>query len=112
MNRHFRIEYSMATRQKKNSRLKGFIVPLICLLLSAYFLHHALNGRFGLYSRMAADDQILHLEFRLAELRKARTGLSHRVSLLRQGSIEKDMLDEQARYHLSLSHPDEIILMR
>ena len=101
---------NLSTRQKKRSRFRGFLLPAICLLLSAYFLHHAINGRFGLDPHSRAEEAAIRLEFRLAEYRRQRDVLSRRVSLLRQGSIEKDMLDEQARYHLNVAHEDEIII--
>ena len=108
-----RIEYQkLSTRQKKNSKLKGIILPLFCIMLSGYFLHHAINGGFGLNSKIEAEERALHLEFRLAEHRKNRETLAHRVSLLKQGSIEKDMLDEQVRYHLNLIQAEEIVIMR
>ncbi|TIX07912.1 MAG: septum formation initiator family protein, partial [Mesorhizobium sp.] len=34
-----------------------------------------------------------------------------RVQLMHEGTLEKDMLDEQARKALNLSQPDEITIM-
>ena len=102
----------MSTRQKKNSHAPRLVFPLICILISAYFFHHTVNGRYGLTSREQAEATTLRLEFRLAELTGERKVLAHRVSLLKNGSIEKDMLDEQARYHLNLLREDEIVIMR
>ncbi|MEM9333075.1 MAG: septum formation initiator family protein, partial [Pseudomonadota bacterium] len=91
----------MSTRQKKNIKAYVLILPLVCLLLSAYFMYHSLNGRYGYHSYENAVDQALHLEYQLASLREDRDRLIKRVRLLKNGSIEKDMLDEQARYHLN-----------
>ncbi len=102
----------MSTRQKKNSHAPRLVLPLICLLIFAYFFHHAVNGRYGLTAHERAEAKALHLEFRLAELTKQRELLAQRVSLLKNGSIERDMLDEQARYHLNLLRQDEIAIMR
>jgi cell division protein FtsB len=38
--------------------------------------------------------------------------LEARVRLLRDGTLEKDMLDEQSRRALNLSAPDEMTIMR
>ena len=38
--------------------------------------------------------------------------LEQRVQLLHDGSLEKDMLDEQARRALNLAHPDELVIYR
>lgn len=102
----------MSTRQKKISHAPRLVFPLICILISAYFIHHAVNGRYGLTSYEKAQAEALRLEFRLAEVTKERETLEKRVSLLKNGSIERDMLDEQARYHLNLLKKDEIAIMR
>ena len=85
---------------------------MICVTLSAYFIYHSLNGRFGLTSFKETNAKTRILKNELAALRKEREQLSARVKLLKPGSIEKDMLDEQARYYLDLIHEDEIVIMR
>ncbi|TIS80992.1 MAG: septum formation initiator family protein, partial [Mesorhizobium sp.] len=40
-----------------------------------------------------------------------RIDFERRVQLMHEGTLEKDMLDEQARKALNLSHPDEITIM-
>ncbi|TIW05882.1 MAG: septum formation initiator family protein, partial [Mesorhizobium sp.] len=40
-----------------------------------------------------------------------RVDLQRRVQLMHQGTLEKDMLDEQARRALNMSHADEITIM-
>ena len=87
-------------------------IPVFCLAVSAYFIHHSLNGKFGLHSHGEAVDRALELEFRLASLKTERDELQNRVVLLKNGSIERDMLDEQVRYNLNLLHPDEFVLSR
>ena len=82
------------------------------MLLLGYFAHHSLNGKFGLRSYEAAIDDALVLEYKLAALSEERNLAIKRVKLLKNGSIEKDMLDEQARYHLNLLRDDEIAIMR
>lgn len=82
------------------------------MLLSAYFIYHSLNGRFGLESYQETREKSLHLEYQLIALKHKRESLNARVSLLKNGAIEKDMLDEQVRYHLNLIHRDEIVLQR
>ena len=78
----------------------------------AYFTYHSLTGRHGLRSHDKAVDRAVMLEFKLAALREERDQLVKRVGLLKNGSLEKDMLDEQARYHLNLLRSDEIAIMR
>ena len=41
-----------------------------------------------------------------------RLALEERVALMRDGTLERDMLDEQARRALNMSAADEITIMR
>ncbi len=102
----------MSTRQRKNSQLHRLILPALCLTLSAYFFYHSTTGRFGLESYQVTTERSLDLQFELADLRQEREELEKRVQLLKNGTIERDMLDEQARYNLNLLHKDEIAIMR
>ena len=55
---------------------------------------------------------IATLEGELEALREARRKLERRVSLLNDGSLERDMLDEQARRALNLARKNEIVIFR
>jgi cell division protein FtsB len=85
---------------------------MICLLLSSYFAYHSMIGRHGLNSHQKALETTASLELKLANLQEESAKLKKRVKLLMDGSIEYDMLDEQARYHLNLIQDDEIVIMR
>ncbi len=100
----------MATRQKKNSRFSGLIIPTICLAILGYFGTHAYQGNLGVISRAQMESQSLDLEFELARLRQEKSQMEHKVALLRDGQIEKDMLDQQARAMLNLVKGDEWVL--
>lgn len=102
----------MSTRQTRNSRLGGLAIPCLSLVLSAYFAYHAWSGRYGIESMRKLDAEAIRLEFQLAAVRASREALEKRVMLLRDGSIERDMLDEQARNALNLVHKDEIVILR
>lgn len=102
----------MSTRQRRDSFLYKLFVPAFCLVLSAYFLHHALSGDYGLNAQVRLEEDSIHLGYKLAALREKREKLEKRVMLLKNGSIERDMLDEQARYQLNLLNDDEIAILR
>lgn len=102
----------MATRQRRNSNLNRLILPIFCITLSSYFYYHSTTGKYGLESYRLTNERSLQLQFELVDLEKERAELVNRVALLKNGSIERDMLDEQARYNLNLLHPDEIVIMR
>ena len=78
----------------------------------AYFGFHAYHGEFGIYSKYQLEAQRAGLEERARRRsRRERIELERRVQLMHDGTLEKDMLDEQARRALNLSQADEITIM-
>ena len=102
----------MWTRQHKQRNTGRLIVPAVAALFLAYFGFHAYHGEFGIYSKYLYEAQAVELQARLDTVKAQRLGLERRVQLLHDGTLEKDMLDEQARRALNLSKPDEIVIMR
>jgi cell division protein FtsB len=100
------------TRQHKNRKTGALIVPAITVVFLAYFGYHAYHGEFGIESRHQLEIRAGRLQAQLDALREQRSLLEHRIKLLQDGSIEKDMLDEQARKALGFSHPDEVTILR
>ena len=101
----------MWTRQHKNRNTGRLIVPAISALFLAYFGFHAYHGEFGIYSKYQLEAQAAELTGELAKIKAERLQMERRVQLLHDGTLEKDMLDEQARRALNLSHADEITIM-
>jgi cell division protein FtsB len=101
----------MWTRQHKKRNTGRLIVPAITTVFLAYFGFHAYHGEFGIYSRYGFEARTAELQAELDTVKAERIDLERRVQLLHDGTIEKDMLDEQARRALNLSHPDEITIM-
>lgn len=101
----------MWTRQKRKTNRGRFVLPVLTAAFLSYFGFHAYHGEYGLYSRIQLEEQKAVLNKQLAAITVDREALEKRVSLLRDGTIEKDMLDEQARRALNLSHPDEVTII-
>jgi cell division protein FtsB len=104
-------ERAMWTRQHKNRNTGRLIVPAISALFLAYFGFHAYHGEFGIYSKYQLEARAIELQGDLARVKAQRLDLERRVQLMHDGTLEKDMLDEQARRALNLSHADEITIM-
>lgn len=102
----------MWTRQHKKRNTGRLIVPAISAAFLTYFGFHAYNGEFGIYSRYQYEARTVELKGQLESVKARRVELERRVQLLHDGTLEKDMLDEQARRALNLSHSDEITIMR
>ena len=101
----------MWTKQKRKSIRGRFVLPVLTAAFLSYFGFHAYHGEYGLYSRIQLEEQKSLLNSQLEAITDERVALEKRVTLLRDGSIEKDMLDEQARRALNLSHPDEVTII-
>ena len=101
----------MWTRQKRKSNRDRLVVPALAVAFLGYFGFHTFNGDLGIYSTERLDRYQAGLKVQLDDLTRARDSLQHRVSLLRDGSIEKDMLDEQARRQLNVSRADEVTIL-
>lgn len=102
----------MLTRQYKKRKTGAVILPLSAAVFLTYFGFHAWHGEFGINSSYELVERKALLEARLADLKVERRRLESRVMLMQDGSIEKDMLDEQARRALNLTTPDEITIIR
>jgi cell division protein FtsB len=100
------------TRQHRKSRAGVLILPAITVAFLAYFGFHAFHGEFGIYNKHKLDLQAAALKKQLASIKAEREEIEQRVQLLHDGTIEKDMLDEQARRALSLSREDEVTIYR
>ncbi|MEN5276666.1 septum formation initiator family protein [Brucella sp. TWI432] len=101
----------MWTKQKRKSIRGRFVLPVLTAAFLSYFGFHAYHGEFGLYSRIQLEQQKSLLTQQLEKVTADRAALEKRVTLLRDGTIEKDMLDEQARRALNLSHADEMTII-
>lgn len=101
----------MWTRQHRQRNTGRLIVPVLCAAFLTYFGYHAYHGEFGLDSKQRVDARMAELQRELETVRKERTQLEHRVQLLHDGTMDKDMLDEYARRALNVADPDEIIIM-
>ncbi|EKF40302.1 hypothetical protein NA8A_21281 [Nitratireductor indicus C115] len=101
----------MWTRHHKRRNTGRLIVPAITGLFLAYFGFHAYHGEYGIYSKYQLDARIAEEQSRLDKLVAARAKLEGRIALLQDGTLEKDMLDEQARRSLNLARENEVVIL-
>ena len=88
------------------------LLPAICCAISGYFGYSFLFGERGLIAWRSAQDQLALARHDLAQLRNRREALQHRISLLDDGSIDPDLLDEVAHNLLLDSRPGEVVVPR
>lgn len=102
----------MTTRQHRPSRLRRFVLPAVTAVFLGYFAYHAFHGEYGIVGRAHLESQTSQLTAELDRLKASREALETRVRLLRPGSLDQDMVDEEARAQLSMVHPNEVVIMR
>ncbi len=95
----------MWTRQHKQRNTGRFIVPAISIAFLSYFGFHAFNGEYGIYSKIQVREPSRRARGRVRRVKAERMRLERRVLLMHDGTLEKDMLDEQARRSLNLLTP-------
>jgi len=88
------------------------LVLLICLGMTAYFAHHAINGRHGLEVHKALIERSALLEFEIKSLEAVRAGLERDVALLSPDLPDPDIVEETARDVLGFADPRDRILAR
>lgn len=100
----------MWTRHHKKRKLGRFLLPSLTIAFLSYFGYHSVHGDYGLRAAEQFEKTRLQRNTELAALVKQRETLERQVQLLSDGSLERDMLDENARYQLNMSRPDEIVI--
>ena len=100
----------MIARSRRRRSLARFIAPLATLVILGYFGFHAFNGQYGIRANLVMQQRMQEMEAQLANLTVRRSVLEDRVALLREGSMEKDMVDQYARSQLNMLREDEVVL--
>ncbi len=98
----------MWTRQHKPRKSGRLIVPALTAAVLSYFGYHIYHGEFGIDSKAHLRERATVLQADLDQLKAERMELESKVRMLRNGTLDKDMLDEQARRALNLSTADEL----
>ncbi|EAU42448.1 hypothetical protein FP2506_06401 [Fulvimarina pelagi HTCC2506] len=88
------------------------IIPTLSAAVLAYFAIHVQTGDYGLSSKAELERRLNVKKAELASLERERTALAQRVELLSSGTLERDMLDERARWALNVVAEDEIVILK
>ena len=100
----------MWTKHHKKRHLGRLVVPAITVAFLSYFGYHSLHGDFGLKAMDEFERQRIERQARLDVLVERRETLEREVALRSDGTLERDMLDEKARFSLNMSRSDEIVI--
>ena len=102
----------MWTRQHKKRKSGILIVPAITVAFLSYFGFHAWHGQYGINAKYQLEDRLAVLQAELEVVHGQRVAMEQRAQLLKDGSLERDMLDQQVRYMLDMVRPDEVVILR
>ena len=85
--------------------------PLMWMLVTFYMGYHAFHGERGLYALMRDRREVAQLSEELAKTKSEREKMELRVSHLRDGSLDRDLLDEQMRRMMGVMHKGEVVVL-
>jgi cell division protein FtsB len=95
-------------------RLRAVVFPLVLYCLSGaadtYFIWHAVNDERGLKTNEDYERQIASLRGNLTDLQSDSTSWARRIALLRGATIDRDLLDEEARARLGRADKNDLIV--
>lgn len=95
-------------------RLLAIFAPLALYAASAsassYFIWHAWNGNRGMKAKIEFRAQAKELQQELSELKAERFGLERRIAMMRAESVERDILEEEARRQLGRVHRNDVVI--
>lgn len=102
----------MMVRVKKQSLTPARLVkPLLWMLVTFYMGYHTMHGERGLYALMRDKRELSQLQAELVKTKAEREKMELRVSHLRDGSLDRDLLDEQMRRMMGVMHQGEVVIL-
>jgi cell division protein FtsB len=91
-------------------RFRGALFATALIAMMSYLTFAALQGEHGLFRLFQIEAQEAKLRTELAALKTERAGIENKTRRLSTGTLDLDLLDEQARKVLSLARADEILI--
>lgn len=87
------------------------LISLIGMCLVLYFTYHAIYGSRSLMQMISLKSQIETMSSERDRLTSERESLEQRVSMMRPGSLDRDLLEERARVVLGYKSENEMIIL-
>lgn len=97
-------------RLELSKKFQQVIGPIIAITLLGYFVYHIVQGERGLLSWMRLKQKIELSEQKLKGVQEEQSLLEQRVYLMRPDSLDRDMLEEQARKYLNYGNKEELTI--
>lgn len=94
-----------------NDLVRKNLLTLVGLGLCFYFSYHLLQGERSYFRLLSLEQNISQTKQDNEKLKAEHQALETRVSMLRSGSIDKDLLEERARIVLGYRNQGEKDIM-
>lgn len=102
----------MMVRTKKQPFTPARLMwPVLWMLLVLYIGYHALHGERGFYALVRDRHELAQLHAEMEKTKTERQKMELRVSHLRDGSLDRDLLDEQMRRMLGVMKKGEMVVL-
>ena len=88
------------------------LIIVIGVCLSLYFCYHLIAGERSYLRLISLNYQISQTEKQLETSTAQRAGMEQKVVMMRPGSVNRDLLEEQARSVLGFHYKDEKVLIK
>jgi cell division protein FtsB len=101
----------MAFAAELRRRFSSIVLPVLGLGALAYLGYHFFEGERGLRASWSVEQRLARAEAERKALAAERQRLESRVGLLREESLDRDMLDERLRQMLNLVQANDIVIL-
>jgi cell division protein FtsB len=96
------------------TRARAILLPIVFYLVSGaasgFFVWQASIGDRGLNAKAHYQAQMAALTTQLTALQDERKALQHKVDLMRDNAIDRDLLDEEARAKLDRVDKNDLVV--
>lgn len=94
-----------------SKRTRHTVLSVLGACILGYFLYHTVQGDRGWLAMLRLKNQVSAAQDTLTQLEAKHDELEHRTRIMRPGSLDPDLLDEQARKKLDYSKPGDIVIL-
>ena len=101
----------MAFVAELRRRFAVIIVPVLGIGALAYLGYHFFEGERGLKASWSVEQRLARATAERDRLTTERARIESRVGLLRESSLDRDMLDERIRQMLNLAQPGDLVIL-
>jgi cell division protein FtsB len=100
----------MVTHYRLRAALLNLGLWLFAGCVVAYFGYSAVHGERGLQAQRTFEVEIADLKTNLGQLEQQRSELETKLNELRPRSVDRDILDQEARTQLGWLNPNDRVL--